>query len=118
VWNKADLLEPLDKASLEAAASRRKDCVLISSIDGSGIDRLLKMVENLLGGDSTRYEVTLAPEDGKGLAWFHERAEVMERRDMKDGRVKLVVRMDEDRAGQAQNVYGKAMKKFKKPAKH
>jgi GTPase len=116
VWNKADLLEPLDKASLEAAASRRKDCVLISSIDGSGIDRLLRMVENQLSGDSERFEVTLPAEDGKGLAWFHERAEVMDRRDMKDGRVKLIVRMDEDRAGQAQNVYGKAMKRMKAAA--
>ncbi len=118
VWNKSDLLEPLDKASLEAAASRRKDCVLISSIDGTGIDRLLSMVENLLGIDAVQFEVTLQPEDGKGFAWFHERAEVMDRRDMKDGRVKLVVRMDDDRAGQAQNIYGKAIKRLSGRLKH
>jgi GTPase len=117
VWNKADLLEPLDKASLEAAASRRKDCALISSLDGSGVDRLMRMVENQLSGDSERFEVTLSAEDGKGLAWFHERAEVLERRDMKDGRVKMIVRMDEDRAGQAANVYGKALKSMAARAK-
>jgi GTP-binding protein HflX len=113
VWNKADLLDPVDHASLEAAASRRDDCTLVSSVKGTGLNRLLAMVEARLGGKADQYEVTLAAEDGKGVAWFHERAEVLARKDLASGKVKLRVRMSADRAGQAQNTYGKAVKKMK-----
>jgi GTPase len=113
VWNKSDLLAPIDKASLEAAAERRADCVLVSAVDGSGISHLLAKLEARFGGNSDQYEVTLKPEDGKGLAWFHERAEVLTRRDTRAGSVKLRVRMDVDRAGQAKSTYGKAIKKVK-----
>ena len=111
VWNKADLLDPQEYAALESAASRREDCVLVSAIDGDGIEHLLAMMEARLGGSADQYEVTLQAGDGKGLAWFHERAEVLSRRDLKNGNVKLRLRMTEDRAGQAKSNYGKALKK-------
>jgi GTPase len=87
--------------------------VLVSSVTGSGIENLLSKLEARFGGTADQYEVTLKPEDGKGLAWFHERAEVLTRRDMKSGNVKLRLRMNEDRAGQAKSAYGKALKKVK-----
>ena len=34
VWNKSDLLEPITLATRETQAARRKDCVLVSAIDG------------------------------------------------------------------------------------
>jgi GTPase len=113
VWNKADLLDTQQRTSLEAAAMRREDCVLVSSVTGSGVENLLSKLEARFGGTADQYEVTLKPEDGKGLAWFHERAEVLTRRDMKSGNVKLRLRMNEDRAGQAKSAYGKALKKVK-----
>jgi GTPase len=73
----------------------------------------LAMVEARLGGTADQYEVTLEAGDGKGLAWFHERAEVLSRRDLKTGKVKLRLRMTVDRAGQAKNTYGKSLKKLK-----
>jgi GTPase len=112
VWNKSDLLDPLDFSALESAASRREDCVLLSAVSGEGVDHLLAMVEARLGGSSDQYEVTLAPEDGKGLAWFHARAEVLSRKDMASGKIKLRIRMSADRAGQAKASYGKALKKL------
>jgi GTPase len=112
VWNKADLLEPLEYTSFEAAASRRENCALVSSVKGTGINQLMAMVEVRLGGTADQYEVTLKPEDGKGLAWFHERAEVLARRDLKSGNIKLRVRMSTERAGQAKSTYGKALKKL------
>ncbi len=113
VWNKADLLDPLDRASLEAAASRREDSVLVSAVDGYGIDNLMAKIEARLGGAADQYEVTLKPEDGKGLAWFHERTEVLSRRDLASGNIKLRLRMNVERAGQARNTYGKSLKKLK-----
>ncbi len=111
VWNKSDLLPPVDYASFEAAASRREDSVLVSSVKGTGLNHLMAMIEARLGGTADQYEVTLKPDDGKGLAWFHERAEVLARRDMASGNIKLRLRMSAERAGQAQNAYGKALKK-------
>jgi GTPase len=113
VWNKADLLDGLDRAALEAAAARRQDCVLASAIDGTGLPHLLAMIEARLGGAADQYEIMLAAGDGKGLAWFHERAEVLSRRDMAHGKVKLRIRMTSDRAGQAKSRYGAALKKLK-----
>jgi GTPase len=111
VWNKADLLDPTDMASFQTAASRREDCVLVSSVKGTGINRLMALIEARLGGQADQYEVTLKPEDGKGLAWFHERAEVLAKRVLKSGNIKLRLRMSLDRAGQAQNTYGESLKK-------
>jgi GTPase len=112
VWNKADLLNPTEHAALAATASRREDCALVSSVKGTGINQLMAMIEVRLGGTADQYEVTLKPEDGKGLAWFHERAEVLSRRDLKSGNIKLRLRMSLDRAGQAESTYGKAIKKI------
>jgi GTP-binding protein HflX len=110
VWNKADLLDPLALATREAQAQRRDDCVLVSSLDGQGIDELLEKIEKRLAKKSTVYEITIDAADGKGTAWLHQRGEVLARKAYADGRTKLSVRFDADTAGQAQSKFGKAMK--------
>ena len=110
VWNKADLLDPLALATREAQAQRRDDCVLVSSLDGQGIDELLEKVEKRLAKKSTVYEIMVDAADGKGMAWLHQRGEVLARKAYADGRTKLSVRFDADTAGQAQSKFGKAMK--------
>ncbi len=108
VWNKADLLEPLEHAQREASAARREDCMLVSAIDGHGLGVLLARVEDRLARTADVYAVTIAGSDGKGMAWLHRRGEVIERKPLKDGRIKLTVRMDAERAGQAMDMFGKA----------
>jgi GTP-binding protein HflX len=110
VWNKADLLDPLALATREAQAQRRDDCVLVSSLDGQGIDELLEKIEKRLAKKSTVYEIMVDAADGKGMAWLHQRGEVLARKAYADGRTKLSVRFDADTAGQAQSKFGKAMK--------
>ena len=110
VWNKADLLDPLALATREAQAQRRDDCVLVSSLDGQGIDELLEKIETRLAKKSTAYEIMIDASDGKGMAWLHQRGEVLARKAYADGRTKLSVRFDADTAGQAQSKFGKAMK--------
>jgi GTPase len=111
VWNKADLLEPLEHAQREASATRREDAVLVSAIDGEGTERLFERVEKLLGADSNQFTVSLDATDGKGLAWLHQKGEVLERAALAKGKMRLTVRLDEDRAGQAKAIFGRAMKK-------
>jgi GTP-binding protein HflX len=114
VWNKADLLDPLDRATRETQAQRRDDCVLVSAVDGSGMDELLQSVENRLARHAQTYEVTVKAEDGKGLAWLHERGEVLARSEDDDGSSHVLVRLDGDRAGQAEAHFGTALKKSRK----
>ena len=111
VWNKADLLEPLAFASWEATASRKSNCVLISAVNGDGIEGMMELIEAKLGGSDDLYALTLEAMDGQGLAWCHERTEVLERRILPSGRIRLQLRMNSDRAGQATSRFGKALKK-------
>jgi GTP-binding protein HflX len=94
VWNKADLLDPLALATRETQAQRRDDCVLVSSLDGQGIDELLAKVEKRLSKKSVIFEITVDASDGKGMAWLHQRGEVLARKAYADGRTKLSVRLD------------------------
>ena len=110
IWNKADLLDPLALATRETQAQRRDDCVLVSSLDGQGIDELLAKVEKRLAKKSLIFEITVDAADGKGMAWLHQRGEVLNRKTNVDGHTKLSVRLDADTAGQAQAKFGKAMK--------
>jgi GTPase len=111
VWNKSDLLEPLELAQREANASRKDNCFLVSAIDGSGLEQLLERVEHLLGQESTSYKVTIEPDDGKGLAWLHQRGEVLSKAIGRTGKVTVSVRLDDDRAGQAKSQFGRAMRR-------
>jgi GTPase len=110
VWNKADLLDPLDFATRETQAQRRDDCVLVSSIDGQGIDELLQKIEKWLASTSEIFDVTIGPADGRGMAWLHQRGEVLATKSYEDGRTRLSVRLDGDTAGQAMAKFGTAMK--------
>jgi GTP-binding protein HflX len=110
VWNKADLLDPLDFATRETQVLRRDDCVLVSSLDGQGIEELLEKIEKRLTAKSLTFEITIEPSDGKGMAWLHQRGEVLSRKVYVNGKTKLSVRLDADTAGQAQAKFGKAMK--------
>jgi GTPase len=110
VWNKSDLLAPQELANHQAQALRRADVALVSSLSGDGIDQLLDKVEQRLGQSSTMYDIIIDPSDGKGMAWLHQRGEVLDRKVYEDGRTKLSVRLDADTAGQAQAKFGKGMK--------
>jgi GTPase len=110
VWNKSDLLAPQELVNHQAQALRRPDVALVSSLTGDGIDQLLDKIEQRLGQSSTMYDIIIDPSDGKGMAWLHQRGEVLDRKVYEDGRTKLSVRLDADTAGQAQAKFGKSMK--------
>ncbi len=110
VWNKADLLDPLALATRETQAQRHDECVLVSSLSGEGIDGLLDKIEKRLAKKSGLFDIMIDPSDGKGMAWLHQRGEVLDRKSFADGRTQLSVRLDGDTAGQAQAKFGKAMK--------
>ncbi len=113
VWNKSDLLDPLDLVKREAELSRKEDSYLVSSLDGSGVAALLKAVETMLAQGATTYKIKLGASDGKEQAWLHERGEVLAKRVMRTGDIEFHVRLNDDRAGQAAARFGKLMKVVK-----
>ena len=110
VWNKLDLLQPEARMAREAKASRKEDAVLISAITGEGVDSLLQAIEERLDTGETAYEIFVEAADGEGQAWLHDRGEVLESRLFSDGRIKLVVRLSKDKAGQASARFGRMMR--------
>ena len=110
VWNKLDLLPPEERAQREAQALRRPGCVMVSAVTGEGITPLLELIEGRLGAEDTVFEIALAPEDGAGQAWLHDRGEVLSRRNCADGRILMKVRLGSDKAGQAAARFGTAMR--------
>jgi GTP-binding protein HflX len=110
VWNKLDLLDAETRQRRAAQAERTAACVLVSAVTGEGLDRLLNLIEERLGGDNRIYEVFLDAGDGQGLAWLHERGEVLDRQGFPDGRQCVTVRLSKDGAGQAQARFGKSMR--------
>ncbi len=110
VWNKLDLLPPEERAARETQALRRPGCVLVSAVTGEGVSPLLEMVEGRLGAEDLIFEVFLDPADGQGQAWLHDRGEVLSSKHYQDGRMRLKVRLTEDKAGQAQARFGRNMK--------
>lgn len=104
VWNKADLLDDADRARLGEIAARRAQVqlpkiaapILVSAISGEGIAALRTAIELRLAQGREVIAVTLPAEDGKGLAWLYEEAEVLERRDGSAGDVTLVLRAGQE----------------------
>jgi 50S ribosomal subunit-associated GTPase HflX len=59
--------------------------VAVSAITGAGLDSLLQLADALLGSQEQTLRLTLAVEDGAGLAWAHKNGRVVERRQGEKG---------------------------------
>jgi GTPase len=111
VWNKSDLLDPLELAQRETSAGRKSNCFLVSAITGEGLGVLLQHVEEQLSAKSSVFRVSLKAGDGEGLAWLHARTEVLDVKHLDSGKSELVVRMDEAIKGLSRARFGSAMRK-------
>jgi GTPase len=102
VWNKADLLSPDDRERLAATVARlppERRPALISAVTGEGLDELLGAIELRIGLGRPSYEITVAPEDGRGLAWLHENTEMLAREATPEGATIVRVRVAASREG-------------------
>jgi GTP-binding protein HflX len=98
VWNKIDLIDPADRERLlsRARADRPAPAIGISAETGEGIPTLLERVEELLSGASTRFEVTLRPDQMGLIDWLYRNGDVMQRHDEDDGSVTLTINTTRD----------------------
>jgi GTPase len=67
--------------------------IAVSALTGAGEESLLQLVDNLLGSQELTMRLTLAVEDGAGLAWAHKNGRVLERRQGEKG-IYLVIAGD------------------------
>lgn len=107
VWNKADCLGAEDRARLSAIAANRAAAalpktpppILVSALTGEGVEALLAAIEAQLALTRETLSLTLDPEDGKGLAWLYEEAEVLARASDDAGRIHLTLRAGPEALG-------------------
>jgi GTP-binding protein HflX len=87
ILNKIDLLDEDVRMGLKAS---RRGPVAVSAITGDGVATLLARFEEGLSQDNIEMRLTLAPEDGEGLAWVYRHSQIRARHDGDEG-VELVL---------------------------
>jgi GTP-binding protein HflX len=101
VWNKADLLDPAERARLQNIAERRPEAerpVLVSAVTGQGLDVLDAAIEARLANGRVLIELDLDGTDGAGVSWLHRHTEVMSKTADENGRIAMTVRVTPDKA--------------------
>jgi GTP-binding protein HflX len=96
VWNKADLLSEEEHERLAHRVERMDSDArpsLISAETGEGIDALLQGIEQRIARGRPSFRLTLPAEDGPGLHWLYEEAEVIRRETVDNGRLDLTIRI-------------------------
>ena len=78
-WNKADLLDPAERAALAEAARQRGDAVLVSAQRGEGMDALFALLGDVLRRGARVHELLLNASDGARLAWLYAHGQVLAR---------------------------------------
>jgi GTP-binding protein HflX len=114
VLNKIDLLEPDVRQSLLARnrakeAMQTGESVAVSALTGEGLDSLLSLLDRFLGSREQTLRLSLAPEDGAGLAWAHANGRVLERRSTEKGTY-IVIAADPPTIEKFTARFGKAVK--------
>lgn len=75
-WNKLDLLDAETRGIRINEADRRDDVVLISALDGEGVDRLLALLSSRLTATHRLRHITLSIAEGAAIAWLHANGSV------------------------------------------
>jgi len=83
--NKADLLDPEDRATLAAQTERSENAVLISALDGSGVKELLTLIDRRLAADRKVAAYRVPHADGAAVSWLYDHGNVIGRHDEVDG---------------------------------
>ena len=107
-WNKIDAVSPEDSERIHAEAARREDVVIISALDGQGVERLMSCAaEHLRKGTKIR-KVTLPASDGEAIAWLHANGEIVDQRS-RDLETDYEVRISDADWARFQNNYLQAL---------
>ena len=109
VWNKIDRLDAEGRARLVNLADRQpaeRRPVLVSAATGEGLELLGEAIEQRLAQSRQTLAVSLDATDGAGLSWLYRHAEVLSKDVADDGRMRVTVRADADKAAQLKAKFG------------
>ena len=94
LYNKIDCLEEDALQDLRRKARFDERMVLISAVQGQGIDTLYEHIADITAGQHIEAVFDIPHADGAALSWLYEHAEILERKDMED-HIHCHVRMDQ-----------------------
>ena len=81
VLNKADLLQPEERARLSLREAGEPAAVLCSALTGEGCDAVLAMIDQALSAKRIEATLSLPLSEGAALSWLYDHAEVLRRED-------------------------------------
>jgi GTP-binding protein HflX len=90
VWNKIDALEPDTREAALERAGRTENVCAVSAITGEGMEPLLDLISEALGGAKHAEELTVAFAEGRKRAWLFEQGLVEEDTQTEEGHRMLV----------------------------
>jgi GTP-binding protein HflX len=104
VLNKIDRLPDDERdrlaAAPTAAAGDDPERIAVSALSGEGIERLIARIEERLNKDRASFDLSVPASEGALVAWIYRVAEVLARKDLKTGKVKLTVRVPDKVLGE------------------
>ena len=106
VWNKLDLLDAERETAAVNSAKRRganMRPILVSAMTGQGSADLLSEIEARVAEGRPVFAIELDAADGQGLHWLYEHGEVLDRKDLTSGAIRLTVRVPSARADQVRS---------------
>jgi GTPase len=97
VWNKIDLISadarPERFSLLKNGKQRQRAIVEVSAMTGEGVGKLLTRIEEKLAGGLLEINVKLPLSKMAELSWIYKNAEIVSRKDNRDGSVTFGLRM-------------------------
>lgn len=82
--NKADLMTPEQRATLENASARAEAVIPLSGLTGAGCDEFIKVLDEALSRRNQEIEILVPFNDGQTPAWLYANSKILET-DTRDG---------------------------------
>ena len=108
VWNKSDRFDADLRAdmAIKAEANQPNPAVLVSALDGTGMDTLTDAISAALQTSAVRAALMLDPADGAARGWLHDYADVIEEAtDPKTGHINMQVNFTLAQLGRFQSAF-------------
>lgn len=93
VYNKTDMLDASQLEELMRQANFDTRMVLLSALNGQGVDQFLHSAAAIIGRGRTRLRYDIAITDGAAVSWLYEHGEILHRKD-EALRIRIEVMLD------------------------